>query len=296
MVRSGARKQGVRELVQGRFASERRACVLLGMTRSAYRRPSSRVDWADLRKRLVELAEERKRFGYRRLHMLLRWEAFEVNVKRVYRLYREEGLAVRKRTRKRLKGSPRKELKAPTRPNEQWAMDFTSDALSDGRAIRTLNVVDTFTRECLAIEVDTSLPSLRVARVLDRVIHERGRPGQVLTDNGPEFTSRAFDQWCHQQRIHHHFIQPGKPTQNGTCESFNGKFRDECLNEHWFASLQEVRAITEAWMDDYNHRRPHSAHGGIPPAEAARRWDPLRSPTAPSADPIEPFLNLAGSL
>lgn len=295
MVRSGARKQGVRELVMGQFASERRACILLGVTRSAYRRPSTRTDWVELRKRLVELAGERKRFGYRRLHMLLRWENFLVNVKRVYRLYKEEGLAVRKRSRKRLKGSPRKELQAPSKPNEQWAMDFTSDALSDGRSIRTLNVVDTFTRECLAIEVDTSLPSLRVSRVLEQIIHERGCPEQLLTDNGPEFTSRAFDQWCHKRSLHHHFIQPGKPTQNATCESFNGRFRDECLNEHWFSSLREARIITEAWREDYNCRRPHSALGGLPPAEVARRWDSLRSATPPSANPNEIFFNPAGS-
>jgi putative transposase len=147
MVRSGARKQGVRNLVSGQFASERRACILLGVTRSAYRRPSCRVDDVKLRKRLIELAGERKRFGYRRLHTLLRWEAYPVNVKRVYRLYKEEGLTVRKRNRKRLKGSPRKELRVAGRPNEQWAMDFTSDSLADGRSIRTLNVVDTYTTE-----------------------------------------------------------------------------------------------------------------------------------------------------
>ncbi|WLT30765.1 IS3 family transposase [Geothrix sp. PMB-07] len=295
MVRSGARKQAVRELVQGQFVSERRACILLGVTRSAYRRPSTRVDWTELRKRLIELAGERKRFGYRRLHMLLRREAFPVNVKRIYRLYKEEGLSVRKRIRKRLKGGMRRELRVPTRPNEQWAMDFTSDALADGRSIRTLNVVDTFTRGCLAIEVDTSLPSLRVARVLERIIDERGRPEILVTDNGPEFTSRIFDQWRHQQGIEHHLIQPGKPMQNGTCESFNGRFRDECLNEHWFASLREVRIITEDWRHDYNHYRPHGPLGGITPIEAARRWDSLQSPTAPSANPNEILFNPVGS-
>ena len=171
-------------------------------------------------------------------------------------------------------------------------MDFTSDALADGRTLRTLNVVDTFTRECLAIEVDTSLPGQRVARVLDRIIHERGRPEVVVTDNGPEFTSRFFDQWCYQRRIRHHFIQPGKPMQNGTCESFNGRFRDECLNEHWFRSLPEARRATEAWRQDYNHRRPHSALGGQTPAETARRWASLRSATPPSANPSEFLSNL----
>ena len=271
--------------------SERRACRVIGMQRCSYRYQSRRKDWVELRQRLLQLAAERKRFGYQRLHVLLRREGFPVNVKRIYRLYKEEGLSVRKRIRKRLKGCPRKELQAPTRPGEQWAMDFTSDALADGRALRTLNVVDTFTRECLAIEVDTSLPGLRVGRVLDRIIHERGRPEVIVTDNGPEFTSRVFDQWCYQRRIRHHFIQPGKPMQNGTCESFNGRFRDECLNEHWFRSLPEARRIAEAWRNDYNHRRPHGPLGDITPAEAAQRWDSLRSPTAPSANPSETTLN-----
>jgi putative transposase len=228
--------------------------------------------------------------------MLLRREAFAVNVKRVYRLYKEEGLMVRKRIRRRLKGGVRRELRAAGRPNEQWAMDFTSDALADGRTIRTLNVVDVFTRECLAIEVDTSLPSLRVARVLDRLIHERGRPDLLISDNGPEFTSRTFDQWRHQRNIEHHLIQPGKPTQNAFCESFNGRFRDECLNENWFASLREARIITETWRYDYNHCRPHGPLGGLTPIEAARRWDSLQSPTAPSKNPNEILSNLAVTL
>ncbi len=271
--------------------SERRACRIVGIQRCSYRYEPHRKDWPELRQRLLALAAERKRFGYQRLHVLLRREGFKVNVKRIYRLYKEEGLSVRKRIRKRLKGCPRKDLQAPTRPGEQWAMDFTSDALADGRALRTLNVVDTFTRECLAIEVDTSLPSLRVARVLDRIIHERGRPEVVVTDNGPEFASRAFDQWCYERRIRHHFIQPGKPMQNGTCESFNGRFRDECLNEHWFQSLPDARRATEAWRQDYNHHRPHSALGDQTPAATARRWASLRSPTAPSTNPNEILFN-----
>jgi len=271
--------------------SERRACRGIGMHRCSYRYQTHRRDWPELRQRLLELAAERKRFGYQRLHVLLRREGFPVNVKRIYRLYKEEGLSVRKRIRKRLKGCLRKDLQAPTRPGEQWAMDFTSDALADGRALRTLNVVGTFTRECLAIEVDTSLPGLRVARVLDRIIHERGKPEVLVTDNGPEFASRVFDQWCYQRRIRHHFIQPGKPMQNGTCESFNGRFRDECLNEHWFRNLREARRIAEAWRNDYNHRRPHSALGGLTPAETARHWGSLRSATPPSANPNEILFN-----
>jgi len=276
--------------------SERRACRVIQMSRSSYQYQSRRKDWPELRQRLLALAAERKRFGCERLHVLLRREGFLVNHKRTYRIYKEEGLSVRKRTRKRLKGCPRKDPQLPIRPGEQWAMDFTSDALADGRALRTLNVVDTFTRECLAIEVDTSLPSLRVTRVLDRIIHERGRPEVIITDNGPEFASRTFDQWCYERKVRHHFIQPGKPMQNGTCESFNGRFRDECLNEHWFRSLQEARRIVETWRHDYNHLRPHGPLGRITPAEAAQRWGSLRSPTAPSANPIETNPNLGLSL
>ena len=241
------------------------------MQRCSFRYQSHRKDWVELRQRLLALAAERKRFGYQRLHVLLRREGFTVNVKRIYRLYKEEGLSVRKRIRKRLKGCPRKDLQTPTRPGEQWAMDFTSDALADGRTLRTLNVVDTFTRECLAIEVDTSLPGQRVARVLDRIIHERGRPEVVVTDNGPEFTSRFFDQWCYQRRIRHHFIQPGKPTQNPFVESFNGKFRDHCLNQHWFSSLIDARLTIETWRQHYNEVRPHRSLNRRPHAVFARQ-------------------------
>ena len=160
-------------------------------------------------------------------------------------------------------------------------MDFTSDALADGRALRTLNVVDTFTRECLAIEVDTSLPSLRVARVLDQIIHERGKPEMLVTDNGPEFASRIFDQWCYDRKIRHHFIQPGKPMQNGTCESFNGRFRDECLNEHWFQSLQEARRIIQTWRNDYNHHRPPPSKPRADGIRSGRLRLPLQIPSTP---------------
>jgi putative transposase len=238
-----------------------------------------------LRKRLLELAAERKRFGSPRLCLLLRREGFPVNHKRVERMYREEGLWVRKRTRKRMKGCPRQALQAPTRPNQQWAMDFVSDALAEGRAIRTLNIVDVFTREGLAIEVDFSLPSLRVVRVLEKLIQRRGQPEIIVSDNGPEFASKAFDQWRYQRGITHHFIQPGRPMQNGTCESFNGRFRDECLNENWFKDLAEVRQVAGRWLRDYNHHRPHGSLGGLPPAEFARRWAALRSATPPSAPP-----------
>lgn len=287
MVRPADQRKAVDLLREAFRMSERRACQVVGQQRCSYRYRSRRKDWPELRKRLLELAGERKRFGCERLHMLLRREGFQVNHKRVYRLYREEGLSVRKRIRKRLKGCPRHELQTPTRPNQQWAMDFVSDALADGRAIRTLNVVDVFTREGLAIEVDFSLPAQRVIRVLDRLIHERGAPEVIVSDNGPEFTSRAFDQWRHQRRITHHLIKPGRPMQNGTCESFNGRFRDECLNENWFRALAEARRETESWRRDYNHTRPHGSLGGLPPAEFARQWAALRPPPAASEQPTD---------
>lgn len=268
--------------------SERRACKVVDMPRCSCRYRSRRKEWPGLRKRLLELAAERKRFGAPRLYMLLRREGFVVNHKRVERLYNEEGLWVRKRTRKRLKGVPRQALQPPERPNQQWAMDFVSDSLAEGRSFRTLNVVDVFTREGLRIEADFSLPSLRVTRVLDDLVRQRGAPEVLVSDNGPEFTSRAFDQWRHQSGLTHHLIKPGRPMQNGTCESFNGRFRDECLNENWFRDLAEVRQVAGRWLRDYNHHRPHTSLGGLPPAEFARRWAELRSPTAPSAQPIEP--------
>lgn len=274
------------ELVRKVFqVSERRACRVVDMQRCSCRYRSRRREWPGLRKRLLELAAERKRFGAPRLYQLLRREGFMVNHKRVERLYREEGLWVRRRTRKRMKGSPRQPLQPPVRPNQQWAMDFVSDALAEGRAIRTFNVVDVFTREGLAIEVDFSLPSLRVVRVLEGLIQRRGLPEVLVSDNGPEFTSRAFDQWRHERGLTHHLIKPGRPMQNGTCESFNGRFRDECLNENWFRDLAEARQVARGWLRDYNHQRPHGSLGGLPPAEFARRWAALRSPTAPFAQP-----------
>ncbi len=162
-----------------------------------------------------------------------------------------------------------------------------SDALAEGRAIRALNVVDVFTREGLAIEVDFSLPSLRVVRVLEGLMRQRGHPEVLVSDNGPECTSRAFDQWRHQQVLVHHLIKPGRPMQNGTCESFNGRFRDESLNENWFRDLAEARQVARAWLRDYNHHRPYTALRGLPPAEFARRWAELRSPPAPDAQPSD---------
>ena len=225
-----------------------------------------------MRERLRTLAMARRRFGYRRLAVLLRREGERINDKRVYRIYREEGLMVRRRRRKRLAVARVPRPAPPTRPNERWSMDFTRDTLAAGRCFRTLNVVDDFTRECLAIEVDTSLPGMRVCRVLDRIAAERGRPAELLMDNGPEFTSVALDAWAAQRGVRLRFITPGKPTENAFVESFNGRFRDECLNENWFLDLRDARRTIAAWREDYNHVRPHGSLGGLPPAIFNKGW------------------------
>lgn len=248
--------------------AERRACGLASLSRSTVRYRPRRSGDQELRERLRELAGERRRFGYRRLHVLLRREGHEVNHKRIYRLYREEGLAVRKRRRKRVSGADRAPLAAPTKPDQVWTSDFVHDALYWGRKIRLLTIEDAFTREALAIEVDTSLSGVRVAGVLDRLTEERGAiPDVIVLDNGPELTSRALDQWAYERGVRLHFIDPGKPQQNGFIESFNGKLRDECLNEHWFLSLADARRIIEHWRIDYNRNRPHSSLGNLTPEE-----------------------------
>ena len=267
--------------------SERRACPLSGMGRSSCRYQARTHADEDLRARLRELAGERRRFGYRRLTVLLRREGRVVNHKRVYRLYGEEGLAVRCRKRKRLKAEARRPLGLPTQANQVWTMDFTHDNLASGRKFRTLNLMDGFTRESPGIEVDTSLPGLRVVRVLEEVAQQRGCPQAIRVDNGPEFISRVVDQWAFEHGVELHFITPGQPTQNAFIESFNGKFRDECLNENWFLTLQEARETIEAWRRDYNPARPHSALGYQTPKEfAAQAAARGASPPTPLA-----FLN-----
>jgi putative transposase len=243
----------------------------VGISRSSARYRRRRSGDEELRERLRQLAGERRRFCYRRLHVMLRREGEQVNHKRVYRLYREEGLTVRKRSRKRVSRSERSLALAPTAPNQCWSLDFVSDWLALGRKVRMLTIVDAYTRESLAIEVDTSLPGVRVARVLDRVIAVRGaKPDEIRLDNGPELTSRALDQWAYERGVQLRFIEPGKPVQNAYIESFNGRLRDECLNEHWFLTLAHAREIIEEWRTDYNQRRPHSALGNLTPLEFAR--------------------------
>lgn len=249
--------------------SERRACQLAGMVRSTYQYQPQAHGEAPLRERIKGLAQKHRRFGYRRVHVLLRREGQNINHKRVYRIYREEGLQVRRRKRKRLAFKRGQPLEAPSRLNEQWVLDFMQDAVCDGRRIRLLTVLDAYSRQCLAIEVDTSIGGVRVSRLLEQIIEERGKPDAVLTDNGPEFRGRTLDEWAWRRGIRQEFIDPGKPSQNGYLESFNGKLRDECLNENWFVSLDDARETVESWRTFYNELRPHSALDYQTPAEFA---------------------------
>jgi len=257
--------------IKDKSYSQRRACALVGLQPKTYRYASRRPDDAPIRRRLRELALERRRFGYRRLHILLRREGVVLNHKKLYRLYREERLMVRKRGgRKRALGT-RAPMALPQGPNQRWSLDFVSDALACSRKFRVLAVVDDFSRECLALVVDNSLSGVRVARELDRIVERRGSPCMIVSDNGTELTSRAILGWQQDHRVEWHYIAPGKPTQNDFIESFNGRLRDECLNEHLFASLGEARRIVEAWRIDYNTRRPHSSLDGLTPTEFAAR-------------------------
>lgn len=255
----------------------RRACRLLRLQRSTFYKKSERRDDRHLRLRLRELALSRPRFGYRRLHVMLRREGWLVNKKRILRLYRLEGLIVRQRRKKKSVCHARCLPPAPLRANERWAMDFVSDALSSGRRIRMLTVVDCYSRESVAIYVDHSQPSRNVTSILDRVIAQRGTPSVITVDNGPEFTSQHFDEWAFTKKIQIDFIRPGRPTENGYIESFNGKLRDECLDANWFGSLQEAREVIETWRRDYNETRPHSSLGNLAPAQYVAR---LLAPSA----------------
>jgi putative transposase len=243
------------------------------MQRMTARYQARRRDDGALRTRLRELAGERPRFGYRRLYVLVRREGIMVNHKRVQRLYREEGLSVRRRKRKRAAGTRAETWVAATAPDQRWSLDFVHDQTHWGRRLRMLTVVDTYTREALAIEVDTSLSGARVARVLERIISDRGaQPQEIVMDNGPELTSRALDQWAYARGVQLRFIQPGKPTQNSFVESFNGKLRDECLNQHWFLGVADARQIVETWRVDYNMVRPHSSLDDMSPVQFRESW------------------------
>jgi len=256
----------------------RRACRVVGLSTATWRyERRGRVDNRELLARLQAHAAVRARFGYRRLHTLIAREGLVANHKRVYRVYREAALQVRRRRRKRITRGERVPLPRPSARGERWSMDFMADTLADGRTFRTLNIVDDFTRECVAIEVDRSLPGARVVRVLQHLQATAGVARTIVVDNGPEFAGRALDTWAYTNGVTLRFIRPGKPIENAYIESFNGKFRDECLNEHWFVSVVDAKAHIEAWRVDYNTVRPHASLGQqTPAAYAAAGWGPAR--------------------
>jgi putative transposase len=282
MVTPDAKRNAVAHAREKFGLSERRACSLIGVARRVVRYEPTRPDDAGLRVRLRELAGERRRFGYRRLGYLLAREGLAPNHKKLLRIYREEGLKVRRRGgRKRALGT-RAPMTMPQGPNQRWSLDFVSDAFACGRRFRILCVVDDFTRECLALVADTSLSGARVARELDGVLAARGKPLTVVSDNGTELTSTSILRWSQERHIEWHYIAPGKPTQNAFVESFNGRLRDECLNETLFTSLAHARSILAAWKHDYNTVRPHSKLGGRTPAEISgqRGWGHAPNPVA----------------
>lgn len=274
--------------------SQRRACLVTGCSRMTVRYRSRRSADALLRERLRHLAHERRRFGYRRLHVLLRREGFSVNHKRLFRLYREEKLSVRKRKgRKRALGL-RAPIPAAQGINDRWSLDFVHDQLTDGRRFRILTVVDDATRECLALVADTSISGARVARELDRIVAIRGKPRTLVSDNGAELTSNAIFAWAQETGVTWHYIEPGKPTQNAFIESFNGRLRDEFLNETLFRSVPQARAALEGWRADYNGQRPHSQLRWLTPqayAASQRGFAPSQSESS-TQNPFAPTAHL----
>jgi len=268
--------------------SERHACRLVGLSRDSYRHPPI-PDQATqaLSAAIIDIAQARRRFGYRRIHDLLRPEFPVVNHKRIYRLYSVANLAVRKRKKAKRPTNERVPLQIARAVNDVWSMDFVSDSLATGRRIKCLTVADDFSHECVDIATDYGISGLYVTRLLDQAAVFRGYPRAVRTDNGPEFTSRAFMAWAQSHAIRHILIEPGRPMQNGYIESFNGKFRDECLNEHWFETLAQARTAIAAWRKDYNEVRPHSSCKRMPPALFAALHRQLTTPaTQPDSEGI----------
>ncbi|WP_408734042.1 IS3 family transposase [Paraburkholderia bannensis] len=266
-----AKREAVQILMTERAMGVTRACGLVGISRSLFQYESRRkVADEELTGRMMVIAAQKRRYGYRRIHVLLRREGWLANHKRIWRLYSKAGLSVRKRRRKRIADVERKPLPVPMGPNQSWSMDFVSDGLAYGRRFRCLNVVDDYTRERLAIEVDTSLPGLRVKQVLDRLREMRGLLASITVDNGPEFAGKVLDAWAYEVDVTLSFIRPGRPVENAYIESFNGRFRDECLNEHWFVSMCHARRLIEEWRVEYNTERPHSSLGYLAPVQFAQ--------------------------
>lgn len=261
-------RQWVIALEEAYWVSERRACRAIGFCRTSHRYRSHRRDDRALRQRIVEIAETRVRYGYRRVQVLLRREGWRVNHKRTYRIYCEEGLHLRrKRPRRHISGSRRMLRPEVERPGACWSMDFVVDSLFNGHRFRALTIVDNYSRECLAIEADKSMTGADVAKIVDRLVKDRGAPDRIQCDNGTEFISRALDKWAYENSVVMDFSRPGKPMDNATIESFNGSFRDECLNVNWFLSLEDAQEKIERWWLDYNEFRPHSSLGDLTPRQ-----------------------------
>jgi putative transposase len=283
MVRPAAKRDAVAHLRSEFEMSERRACTVIGADRTMVRYRSIRPTDKELR----ELAQERRRFGYRRLFVLLRREGETCGISRIYRLYREEGLAVRRRRSRRKAVGTRAPILVEAVPNARWSLDFVHDQLDSGRRFRVLNIVDDVTRECLAAIPDTSISGVRVVRELTGLVGTHGKPGMIVSDNGTELTSAAVLRWAQDQQIEWHYITPGRPMQNGYVESFNGRMRDELLNETIFTSMPQVRAVVAAWRTDYNEQRPHSSLGYQTPAARAAELKAMGavSPPVPGSEP-----------
>jgi putative transposase len=272
MVGPAAKREAAAHLKDEHQMSERRACKLIAADRRMVRYRSTRPPETALRARLRELANERRRFGYRRLFIMLRREGEASGINRIYRLYREEGLGVRRRKGRKRAIGVRAPLLVEARPNARWSLDFVHDQMANGRRFRVLNITDDVTHECLGAIPDTSISGRRVARELTAIVERRGKPGMIVSDNGTELTSNAIFAWCRDHKIDWHYITPGKPMQNGYVESFNGKMRDELLNETLFFSIDQARSIIAAWMEDYNTTRPHSALAYQTPAAYAKKF------------------------
>lgn len=270
MVTPDSRKSITQYFIEQHKFSERQACRLSSVSRTGYRYKHQKKHDGALKARLTELASQYTRYGYLMLHNLLKQEGLVINKKRTYRLYTEQGLQVRTKHRKKL-SRPRQPLGIPIQVNQRWSMDFVSDQLSNGRRFRILNVVDDYSRELIGQLVALSINGAMVARFLTQLIEQRSKPRKVVCDNGTEFTSKAMFFWSQETQVTLGFIQPGKPTQNAFVESLNGKFRNECLNQHWFRTLEEARYEINVWREHYNHVRPHSSLNYLPPVEYAKQ-------------------------
>lgn len=267
MVTSQARREAVAYLQETRKVSERRACLALAVQRGLVRHRSRRPPDTHIREKMRAIAAERRRFGCARINIFLKREGIVHNIKKIHRIYKEEKLQVQRRKGRKKAVGTRQPLPKPDSVNQVWSLDFVSDSLSSGRRFRVLGVMDQCSREYLVTAADTSMPGLRVVRELDKLVQMRGKPKVIVSDNGPELTCKAVLVWAGEQDIDWHYIQPGKPQQNGYTESLNGKMKDEFLNEHWFSSLQEAQVMIEEWRQDYNHVRPHSSLNYLTPME-----------------------------